>query len=325
MARIRSVKPDFWEDEKVGEMSLAARLLFIGTWNLADDEGLLRWTPDYINASLFMYDDFTVRKVRALMDELEAAGGIHPYKGPTQQRLGWIVNFHRHQRINRPQPGKFPAPSLQNAEVRLAYGIRDKWVCHLCGSQIVQPGPGTDRNLELSLDHLVPRSHGGSDYPSNIKVAHGGCNSGRGNRALLDDVIDSVNEDVNGSLPARKEQGAGSEEQGKGTGIKGAVAASGSAQALVAKWIDHEPQRPPDRVVGQVAKEVAGLIAEGYGLKDVEYALAEWARRRLHPSTLPSIFHELQAPKQSSQRESGVARVLRMAEQLGRDVPEVTA
>ena len=30
MARIRTIKPDFWTDEKVVELSAFARLLFIG-------------------------------------------------------------------------------------------------------------------------------------------------------------------------------------------------------------------------------------------------------------------------------------------------------
>ena len=39
MARIRTVKPDIWTDEKFVELSPLARLLFIGLWNFADDEG----------------------------------------------------------------------------------------------------------------------------------------------------------------------------------------------------------------------------------------------------------------------------------------------
>ena len=57
MPRIRTVKPEFWEDELLGVMPRDARLLFIATFNMADDEGILRWTPAYIKAQAFMYDD----------------------------------------------------------------------------------------------------------------------------------------------------------------------------------------------------------------------------------------------------------------------------
>ena len=32
MPRIRTIKPEFWTDEKIIELSLPARLLFIGLW-----------------------------------------------------------------------------------------------------------------------------------------------------------------------------------------------------------------------------------------------------------------------------------------------------
>ncbi len=63
MARIRTIKPEFWEDEGVAALSRDARLLWIATWNCADDEGILRWTPDYIKAQVFPYDaDVTLAK-----------------------------------------------------------------------------------------------------------------------------------------------------------------------------------------------------------------------------------------------------------------------
>jgi hypothetical protein len=41
MARIRTIKPEFWTDEKVVECSFEARLMFIGMFNFADDKGNL--------------------------------------------------------------------------------------------------------------------------------------------------------------------------------------------------------------------------------------------------------------------------------------------
>lgn len=111
MARIRTIKPDFWEDEQVALLSPLARLLFIGSWNLADDAGRLRWTPDYINASLFMYDNLPTKRVRALMDEVEQQGMAVPYAGgQARQSLAYLPNFLKHQKINRPMPSRFPAP-----------------------------------------------------------------------------------------------------------------------------------------------------------------------------------------------------------------------
>jgi hypothetical protein len=223
MARIRSVKPEFWSDDVVGSLTRDARLLFIGSWNFADDEGLLRWTPAFLKASVFMYDgDLRVAKVESLMGEVVDAGLVFPYvSGKAAGTLGCVVNFRKHQKVNRPQPGKLPPPSLQSRAVIEMYARRDGWVCHLCKGPIddewhaapmdIYAPDATDRRaLNPSPDHLTPRSQGGSDYPSNVATAHVGCNKSRGDGPVEAFVVpmsvrrflmpDSVNDSVNGAV-----------------------------------------------------------------------------------------------------------------------------
>lgn len=106
------MKPEFWEDEVIGSISRDARLLFIATFNLADDSGVLRWSPEYLKAAVFMYDrDLDTDLVGFLMDELTGKRLVMQYTvESTGQRLGQVVNFRKHQVINRPQPSKFPRP-----------------------------------------------------------------------------------------------------------------------------------------------------------------------------------------------------------------------
>lgn len=73
-----------------------------------------------------------------------------------------------------------------------------------------------------------------------------------------------------------------------------ALDASGdTAQTLIGEWIDHCRKRPPDRVIGQVGKELRALLAEGVDPADVRRGLAAWARKGLHPSTLASAVNEV--------------------------------
>lgn len=65
-----------------------------------------------------------------------------------------------------------------------------------------------------------------------------------------------------------------------------------STQTLVAEWIDHCRRRPPGNVIGQVAKQLKGLLAEGFDYDDVRAGLALWHSKGLHPSTLPSVVNE---------------------------------
>lgn len=192
MARIRSLKPEFWEDEEIGLLSRDARLLYMACWNAADDEGLMRWTSPYLKACAFMYDDeLTTGDVELLMKELADAGFVLPYRGgKSQQQLGWIPSFRKHQKPNRPQPSKLPAPSLQNPDVKRAYAERDGWCCGICGEQIPEQGfklnpydiQGEVIERALGIDHIHPRVRGGSDYPSNIQASHRSCNSGKRDR-----------------------------------------------------------------------------------------------------------------------------------------------
>jgi hypothetical protein len=45
MARIRTIRPEFWTSEQVTECSMPARLLFIGLWNFCDDGGRMPYSP----------------------------------------------------------------------------------------------------------------------------------------------------------------------------------------------------------------------------------------------------------------------------------------
>ena len=61
MARIRTVKPEFWASEQVMECSPIARLLFIGLWNFCDDAGnhplSEKTLRDYVRKECFFHSE----------------------------------------------------------------------------------------------------------------------------------------------------------------------------------------------------------------------------------------------------------------------------
>ena len=71
-----------------------------------------------------------------------------------------------------------------DAATRRAIYERDGWVCQLCEAPV---DPGATAHAErASLDHIVPQSRGGSHDPSNLRMAHVGCNARRRDR--VDDL-----------------------------------------------------------------------------------------------------------------------------------------
>lgn len=210
MPRIRTVKPEFWEDELLGVMPRDARLLFIATFNMADDEGILRWTPAYIKAQAFMYDDdLTPKHVDQLMQCLTDTGLVFPFVGGVaRQQMALVVNFRKHQRINRPQRSKLPPPSTGTWQVREMYARRDGWVCQLCGGEIPRRLVTNDDH-NLWIDHIRPVPAGGTDHPSNVRAVHRVCGRSRGVShdeegfippAGLAGIEDSLNDSVNRSV-----------------------------------------------------------------------------------------------------------------------------
>ena len=81
MAKIRGVKPEFWTADGILEMSIPARLLFIGLWNYACDNGHLPDKPRQIKMRLMPADDV---KVPELLDEMVDAEQI-------VRQDGWIT------------------------------------------------------------------------------------------------------------------------------------------------------------------------------------------------------------------------------------------
>ena len=102
--RIRTVKPEFWTDEKVGELSLTSRLLFIALLNYADDEGNFKCSLKQIKIYSFPYDDIDIQPY---LNELVEHRFMIPYVVENTSYIH-IVNFKKHQKINRPSPAMHP-------------------------------------------------------------------------------------------------------------------------------------------------------------------------------------------------------------------------
>ena len=122
--RMRSIKPELWQDEAVGDLSRDARLLFIGLITMADDEGRFRALPSLILGHVFPYDVDALRRLDGWLREVADAGLIVLYEVDGRP-YGVLPGFRRHQRINRPSPSRLPAPPITEDSVN-AHGVGDE-------------------------------------------------------------------------------------------------------------------------------------------------------------------------------------------------------
>lgn len=84
------------------------------------------------------------------------------------------------KRRSQRRGGRFVVPD----RVRNAIYERDGWRCGLCGDPVTAGLDYTDL-WSATLDHIEPRSKGGSDAPENLQLAHRWCNSVINDRSEL--------------------------------------------------------------------------------------------------------------------------------------------
>ena len=103
--RIRTIKPEFWTNERMAALSEFTRLLAIGLLNYADDEGYFNANISLIRGSLFPFADES-KKILGSIQDLSRLDFIRLAESEDGRKYGWIVHFDEHQRVDKPKPSK---------------------------------------------------------------------------------------------------------------------------------------------------------------------------------------------------------------------------
>ena len=101
MARIRTIKPEFWEDEKIGKLPIPCRLFFIGCWNFADDFGVIKGNAALLKSQIFPYDEnLRVSEIKKWIDALVDARMLVPIIH-AEESYYFIRTFRSHQVLDK--------------------------------------------------------------------------------------------------------------------------------------------------------------------------------------------------------------------------------
>lgn len=116
MARIRTIKPTFWADEKIATLPRPIRLTFLGIISaMSDDYGRCRANARLVCAAVYPLDeDVTTAEICVHLDMLAETGLIGLYEVAGEKYL-YIINWSKHQKINRPSDSQLPAPPRKKA------------------------------------------------------------------------------------------------------------------------------------------------------------------------------------------------------------------
>jgi hypothetical protein len=150
MARIRTIKPEFFTSEDIVGMSPLARLLYVALWCEADKEGRLVWKPKTFKMRYMPADGCDIN---ALCAEIVDGGLVVLYG----DGLAYIPQFKAHQHINpRETPSQLPEPQDVTRQARV--GTRQARASDAQGGR---EGKGREGNTDASASsakkkHPIP-------------------------------------------------------------------------------------------------------------------------------------------------------------------------
>ena len=117
MSRKRMVSPEFYTDEKILELPIPARLMFIGIWNHANDEGILKNSPKQLKVQIYPADeDMTITLIKQYLDLMISLKLLTKGTNIDNTELLKVTNWSDHQKINRPTLSKYVFTPLQLSE-----------------------------------------------------------------------------------------------------------------------------------------------------------------------------------------------------------------
>lgn len=102
MARARNIKPSFFDNDLLAEVSPIGRLFFIGLWTAADFNGNFEWREKKLKAKILPYDNCDVKEIAINLDKL----GFIRFYSDQDKICANIVNFTKHQNPHKNEKDK---------------------------------------------------------------------------------------------------------------------------------------------------------------------------------------------------------------------------
>lgn len=103
------IDPHIWEDPSFNSLSIEARLLFVGMFSNADDEGYLRGDAGSLKRLIFGFDNIELRQMEETLLELKNMRSLHFYEVDGEQFAHFKKwNDYQKQQKDRIQASVYP-------------------------------------------------------------------------------------------------------------------------------------------------------------------------------------------------------------------------
>jgi hypothetical protein len=145
------------------------RLVAIGLLNLADDEGYFMADPLFVKSQLFPFTDDSLR-IHGALTTLSTIGWIEAIKHPTHGPIARVVNFRKHQKINRPTPSKIKAYWINDDSLRIHGGLTEDSLLEQGTGNREQGNGGSEISPRLSTPENTTEAEGMDDMIASMKT-----------------------------------------------------------------------------------------------------------------------------------------------------------
>ena len=167
----RMIDPRLWQSETIAALTRNQRLLFIGIFSNADDQGRLRAHPALIRSLLFPFDDIPLEEIECDLAAIAQGESILLYDVDGKRCLQ-VLNWWEYQTPQWAYPSKMPPPEGWRDRLRYRqdnHVIKENWGGEGLGEPLPEPLPKTLPNAQgnaLDCAHSVRVSTSTSASPS---------------------------------------------------------------------------------------------------------------------------------------------------------------
>jgi hypothetical protein len=151
LVRGRWLKPEFVKDKKMGQLGLAAAIVYQTLWCMADDGGVAKGAAEEIKGEMLVWwHELDVDGVRSSLAKLEESGRITGYTVGDDQY--WTLhNLLKHQgKIHKPSKFRHPRPKQCRSSVEPV-------------PESVGTAPYLDTSIPQHLDSSIPSAESAGD------------------------------------------------------------------------------------------------------------------------------------------------------------------
>jgi hypothetical protein len=124
MARIRTIKPEFWKHPVMARLPDDIQLLAIALLAMADDHGYFHADPAMVRGEVMPFREDLARISRGLA-KLSEVGWIEVWAHPEQGDIGVVVKWADHQKVDHPKDSKLRRYDIRESFAKVSRERRE--------------------------------------------------------------------------------------------------------------------------------------------------------------------------------------------------------